>query len=555
MKKVLLCVASAFLFLAALLMTACQARPTASPLATPSPTLVADPSPTIAPSVPTSTATPTAQPTYSPTAMPSSTATPMPSATSTRPPTLAPTSTRPPTLAPTSTRPPTLAPTATPPLPVTVYETTISLPTYPFQQFLIPRHEERYNLPLTYLDRRAYDASNPEPSMVDYNAVVLENPYLRLTFMPTLGGRLYSAVVKSPGQEVFYQNKVIKPSVYGPFFEPIEGMNVNYWLAVGGMEWAYPVQEHGYRWAEPWGYEVRQTDTGATITLQDSGPDRVGVTVEVTLSAHRASFMVKPMLTNNTDQPVPVQFWLNAVLALAPDSVSPKTQFIVPTHSVTVHSRGAEGWAVPPEHGQLSWPLVEGRDLRYYEQWSNYLGFFAPYLDAPFMGAYNPETDLGVARLFPFGSRSVAGNKLFAFGQQFPDRSYTDDDSQYFEMWGGINEGFWPENDIIIGPNETVGWSEQWWPLPSLGGLSWANQHVAISTHKTETGHMITALFAQPTDGLMTVLSGETIISQEPFNAEVNQPMTWSVSADPSQAIHLELTDDTSELILFYTIE
>src|SRR6185436_1835754 len=113
----------------------------------------------------------------------------------------------------------------------------------------------------------------------------------------------------------------------------------------------------------------------------------------------------------------------------------------------------------------------------------NYLGMFAPHLDAPFVGAYNPETKVGVARLINPGQ--VPGNKLFAFSQGFPDKSYTDDGSQYFELWGGANTGFWPENDVMVPPGGTLEWRERWWPLAGLGGLTWANEHAAIYLDQT----------------------------------------------------------------------
>ena len=46
---------------------------------------------------------------------------------------------------------------------------------------------------MTYyqLEWGEYEASGPHPSPHDYTAVVVENEWLRLTFLPELGGRLY----------------------------------------------------------------------------------------------------------------------------------------------------------------------------------------------------------------------------------------------------------------------------------------------------------------------------------------------------------------------------
>jgi hypothetical protein len=423
------------------------------------------------------------------------------------------------------------------------YETTITLPTYPIRDYLIKKIDPVYNIPVYHFDRQAFEVADPDPTPIDYTGVVLENDYLRLTFLPELGGRLYSAMVKSTGAEIFYHNKVVKPSRYG-VLEPYEA---NWWLATGGMEWAYPTQEHGYRWGVPWDYEVTHTADGATMTLRDVAPDRVGAEVQVTLPVDRAVFTVTPRLTNAGPDAALVQFWLNAALSLAPDTMSPQTQFIIPTDEIIVHSRGEANWTMPEAQQESPWPLVDTTDLSDYSQWTDYLGFFVPNLDAPFVGAYNPETDLGVVRLIEPGT--VPGNKLFAFSPAFLDRSYTDDDSQYFEIWGGANVGFWPEDDIFLPSGDTLQWQEHWWPLAGLGGLSWANQHAAIYLSQTDDGYDLSVLVAQPRQVTLTVSAGETPVLVETFAADPNTSRQWGFTTSDTP-IRVELTDKNDGLTL-----
>ncbi|MCQ3977699.1 MAG: hypothetical protein DPW09_30085, partial [Anaerolineae bacterium] len=163
--------------------------------------------------------------------------------------------------------------------------TTVTLPTYPIWDFLTEQTDPVYNLPVFYFDRAAFEAANPSPTPKDYTGIILENTYLRLTFLPELGGRLYSAVVKATGQEIFYHNPVVKPSRYG-VLQPYEA---NWWLATGGMEWAYPTQEHGYRFGVPWFYSTSVSSEGATITLSDMAEGRVGAEVTVTLPPDSAA--------------------------------------------------------------------------------------------------------------------------------------------------------------------------------------------------------------------------------------------------------------------------
>ena len=513
-------------------------------------------------STPFTMATPTLEPTPTPTVGPTPTAsfTPSPSPTAT------PTATEKAASGPTPT--PNLAraeAVAVPPLGTFQYETTITLATYPFRDYLNEQIDPVYNIPVLYFDRAAFEAAAPTPIPVDYTGVVLENPYLRLTFLPELGGRLYSAIIKTTGQEIFYHNKVIKPSRYG-ILQPLEA---NWWLAAGGLEWAYPTQEHGYRWGVPWTYRAAQFADRVSITLTDLASDplppsgtfppartsqrgrssRVGVSVEVTLPADSAFFTVTPRLVNASSMTVPVQFWTDAVLSLAPETMSPQTQFIIPVDQMTIHSRGDEGWDMPEAQAQAPWPVIGAANLQVYDQWANYLGFFIPYMATPFMGAYNPTADLGVVRLIEPGT--VPGNKLFAFGASFPDRSYTDDGSQYFEIWGGANAGFWPEDDILVPPGGELGWQERWWPLAGLGGLTWANDNAAI--HLTQAGdtYTLSALVSQPTQGRLIILSGGTTVLSEPFSAEPAEVVRWQFSA-PAGGVHVRLVDGRGRILLEY---
>jgi hypothetical protein len=415
------------------------------------------------------------------------------------------------------------------------------IPTYPIWDFLTEQIDPLNNVPAFYLNRSAYEAAGPVPTPKEYNAVVLENDYLRLTFLPELGGRLYSTVVKATGQEIFYHNPVVKPSRYGG----LSPADANWWLATGGMEWAYPTQEHGYRFGVPWSYSTNVTAEGATITLTDQAEGRVGAEVRVTLPPNSAAFTIAPQLTNKTSQPVPVQFWLNAALTLGSASMSPQTQFVLPRDEVIIHSRGEPGWSVPGSQEESPWPQVGETDLRNYSQWANYLGVFVPNLNTPFVGAYNPDTNLGVARIIEPGA--VPGTKLFAFGKDFPDKSYTDDGSQYFEIWGGANRSFWPEDDVTVPPGGAVEWRERWWPLAGLGGLTWANENVAIQVGQTD----VSILVPHSIQGTITVSAADTPILTEPFHADPAVPLHWDF-ADPAQPVHVRLIDQAGTILLDY---
>ena len=356
---------------------------------------------------------------------------------------------------------------------LSVRESSITLLAYPYEAYLHEGVDARYNFAFRRLDRAAYTAASPQPQPRSFKAVVLENRYLRLTFLPELGGRLYQCLFKPGGKNIFYQNAVLKPSYWGPL-----SRDENWWLAVGGMEWALPVNEHGYEWGQPWTYKIERKAHEVSIVLQDStAQERLRAEVRVTLPEGCAYFLVQPRLVNPTSQAIACQFWINAALTLGSASASRNTDFICPTQSMLVHSTG-DG-SLPGEKQSMAWPVYNGRDFSRYGNWKNWLGVFVPDVQQDYTGAYNHDTGLGIARVFPH--EIARGLKLFAFGSDFPARGeYCDDGSDYFELWGGPSRTFWPEDDVVIGAGQALQWSEVWLPFQGIGGLDVANAAAAL---------------------------------------------------------------------------
>ncbi len=497
-------------------------------------------------------------------------AAPLSTATTTPPP--SPTATPWPTLTPTlavspsvtawisPVEPPSPENTATPtPVPAAnvYYETTLSILTYPYADYLRQETDVRYGVPLWRLDRAAYEAVPLAPTLHAYRALVVENEYLQLAFLPELGGRLYRCVYKPTGQNIFYENPVIKPSRWGPL-SPAEH---NWWLAAGGMEWAWPVDEHGYSFGVPWNYSVQATSQGVAVTLWDSeANDRLRLEVQVTLPSRQAAFIVQPRLINPLAEDAAVQLWLNAMLTLGSRTIAPETEFALPAGSVVVHSTGDATLAAAQE--VMSWPVHGGRDLSRYANWRQWLGVFVEQPDRNFVGAYNHAAGLGVARVFP--SQAAPGVKLFAFGSDFGDRDhYTDDGSQYFELWGGPNRTFWPADDVLLPAGGEITWQEVWLPFAGIGGLTFANEAAVLYLERREGQVDVGLSVSKPTQGWVRLLAGEGESAQSiweqavallpggPLRQQVQLPA--GVAADAR--IELQLSDQEGNVLLDYRLQ
>jgi len=416
------------------------------------------------PDTPPRTAMPTTTPTWSPTQplsiLPSNT----PSRPATRTPTHTETATPVPTATPTLTHTGTATPvpTATPTPPQSSLRAgTVSLLAYPYEPFLRPGHNAAQNYPFQRLAWPAYEAVSRSPISRSLPALVLENQWLELTFLPDLGGRLYRAVYKPTGRDLFYRNPVLKPTHWGP---PDQG----WWLAVGGMEWALPVDEHGYAWLEAWAYTTATGPAGVSLTLRDSdATDRLRARVTVTLPHDRAAFSIRAWLENPTNQTRQGQFWINAMLAPAGDNrIGPETRILWDPPQVMVHSAGDA--SLRPRQ-MMPWPGGGGRDWSRYGNWTTYLGAFAPPGAAPaIIALFDMTTQTGVARQWDEGHRG--GVKIFGLGDLDPGL-WTDDHSSYFEIWTGLPYTFFPEDNVTLAPGASLEWQETWFPLVGAGDL------------------------------------------------------------------------------------
>jgi len=363
---------------------------------------------------------------------------------------------------------------------------TLTIPTYPYSGFLHSRLDAQYNITYRYLDRAAYNASHPTPSPEDYTLLVLENDYLRVTLMPKLGGRIYQMIFKPTGHDEFYQNPVIKPTHWGPLSE-----EENWWLAVGGIEWCLPVEEHGYEWGEPWAYQVLTSTAGVTVTLQDTtANDRIRAAIMLHLPAGRGYLAVTPCIENPTGGDLDYKFWLNAALTPgAANTVGADLRFAFNAEEMSVHSTGdgrLPGHSTVPTGPdyRFSWPVYNGTDFSRLGNWHEWLGFFEyPQAAANFTGVYDTTANEGIARVFP--SSVARGSKGFGFGwsDPIPSNIWTDDVSTYIELHGGGAPTFWDAATITAG--QSLEWTEYWYPVSDIGQLSAATAEAALGVRES----------------------------------------------------------------------
>jgi hypothetical protein len=408
---------------------------------------------------------------------------------------------------------------------VQLYEGTVTLSTFPYERYQSDAYDPQYNWHFKRFDYDRFRAEAPQPQPRAYKTVVLENEYLRLIILPELGGRLWRVIEKSTGNDLFYHNPVVMPSPWGP--ENMQG-----WFALGGLEWGLPVSEHGYAWGTSWDVTSSQNDgqqAAVTLALPRAG-QYVEASIKIRLAAGESAFTVTPTITNVSSQPVRFAYWHSAALAPGKNNTpSAETRFIIPSTSVAVHS--TDDRALPGLGHTLTWPLDKGRDLSRLGNWNQYLGFFEwPAAHGPFVAVYDPTQDAGVVRVFP--DVSARGSKVFALGWQHPldTNYYTTDGSSYVELHGGLAPTF--ADQVALPAGESVQWSETWYAVHGIGGITQANEQGALTWERHGDNVRVGFYATQPTRGYVVVSAGGVDVARAPFVSLPDAPFVADLPLD-----------------------
>ncbi len=330
--------------------------------------------------------------------------------------------------------------------------------TYSYSESVAPLFTSIENVgfyPYTALD---WESRSEKPVAVEYDSLVLENEYLRLEFLPELGGRIWSAHDKVADRELFYHPTVIKPGRYNAR---------NAW-PVGNLELYGPYDTHMITWpGEPWPWAlVRHSDGSATIVLSHIDHFfRDKMFLEVTLRPGKAYLELTTRLYNKNLLPNRYLIWTNAGVAASEGS-----RFIYPMTKTIGHVSSALS----------TWPVIDGTDLSWNKNNINMLGVFGLDIYDNFMSIYDYKADYGTIcftnRLLARGEKTwTFGSGLTAFRQA---ENYTDRDGIYMETQSG--RFIWDGNYEFIDPGKTDGWTEYWFGAGKMGGLTTATRDVAV---------------------------------------------------------------------------
>jgi tetratricopeptide (TPR) repeat protein len=176
----------------------------------------------------------------------------------------------------------------------------------PIDEATVTKEEARYmgwgrvNGILPYLLQNGY---NRKKKLRAWKAAVLENNFIRATFLPELGGRLWSLIDKTTGRELLYCN---------PVFQPCNLALRNAWIS-GGVEWNIGIIGHSPFTVDRMFTEQLALDDGTPVLrmYQYERVRRLIYRIEAMLPENSRYLFVRVRIDNSSDMDTAVYWWSN----------------------------------------------------------------------------------------------------------------------------------------------------------------------------------------------------------------------------------------------------
>ncbi|GGH17154.1 hypothetical protein GCM10011586_39490 [Silvibacterium dinghuense] len=390
--------------------------------------------------------------------------------------------------------------------------------------------------PLAVIDR-----ISTEPSEHTWQAVHLENEYLRLMILPEIGGRIHVGYDKINGYDFFYRQNVIKPALVG-----LAGP----WIS-GGVEFNWP-QHHRPATFMPVEISIERADDGSvTVWCSDHDPlSRMKGMHGVCLRPGCAFLELKARLFNRTLDTQTFLWWANVATRVHEhyQSFFPSDVRFVADHAkraVTEFPRSLGSYyGIPYGERAISGVPAEElpsqfvpdgsyppNDLSWYSNIPVPTSYMIVNTREDFFGGYDHAAHAGVIHIAnhhiaPGKKQWTWGNHEFGYAW---DRSLTDNDGPYIELMAGVYTDNQPDFSFLA-PGETKTFSQFWYPIRAIGIPDKATLDVAIRLEREEDSTKIHLLATRAmTDATLRITS------------EGREPLTWIGALHPENATTIEL--------------
>jgi hypothetical protein len=437
-----------------------------------------------------------------------------------------------------------------------------------------------------------------------FPSVVVDNKYIKATFVPTYGGRMLSLVYKPTGNDLLYKNPV------GTQYQIGNTTFYYHWLQVwGGIMPTFSESEHGKFWNQPWNYSVSETADAVTVkewvvdniaeNNSNFGNGPTGLTLTVTYTVHKDSPVVDMNVSIHNPNTVTKNFEYWTCTTIAPggnprgDYGSPTMEIVAPTTQILRDS--SYSWMDGVDTGTGATRTLNLKNLPYLYNWmANGIGYgqgLNTGTQKGWWGVVNHENDQGILRIAasqgeqqtktigmkywtwgfepsygtgdangfstpsPLTPANLGANDVAAPGGS---NRYLKGDSPaaYIELWAGLSSSFHTAQQIA--PGATIDFTDQYMPTMDLAGMTNANGNGAAQVSSSPAGGSAatvtadvwsTKIGAPLKAQLLDVKTGRVIASKS-FTGSAYDSVRLSGKAAGARNVRLVLTDAAGNQLL-----
>lgn len=357
---------------------------------------------------------------------------------------------------------------------VRAWEETVMLPTYGIGK------EEKNPM---YLEKRVYQGSSgvvyPYPVIEKiedkkedkpYNALFLENKYIKVMILPELGGRIHMAYDKVKKRHFVYYNQVVKPALVG-----LTGP----WIS-GGIEFNWP-QHHRPSTFLPTDYKITENADGSK-TVWCNEVERLFRTKGMqgfTLYPDKSYIEIKVQIYNRTPFPQTFLWWANPAVCVNDHY---KSVFPPDVHAVFDHGKRDVSNFPIATGTYYKQDYSHGVDISRYKNIPVPTSYMAINSKFDFVGGYEDSTEAGLLHIA--NHHISPGKKQWTWGYgdfgMAWDRNLTDEDGPYIELMTGVYTDNQPDFTWLQ-PYEEKSWTQYFMPYSKVGYVKNATKDILFN--------------------------------------------------------------------------
>ena len=335
----------------------------------------------------------------------------------------------------------------------------------------------------------------------EWNAVFLENQYLKIMILPELGGRIQMAYDKTNRRHFVYYNQVIKPALVG-----LTGP----WIS-GGIEFNWP-QHHRPSTYEPIDHCIEENSDGS-VTVWCSEVERMFRTrgmAGFTLHPDKAYLEIKVKLYNRTNFPQTFLWWANQAV-----KVNDAYQSVFPPDVYAVFDHGKRDVSEFPIAKGTYYKVdySPGTDISRYKNIPVPTSYMAVNSKYNFVGGYENDSKGGL--LHVANHHVSPGKKQWTWGHsdfgQAWDRNLTDSDGPYIELMCGVYTDNQPDFSWLM-PDEEKTFSQYFMPYRDIGVVKNATKEAMVNLEFQQGKATIKAFATSVYSSALVILKTENQI-------------------------------------------